>query len=317
MKRLLVLLDTDGEHVLPSSTAAIEFARQLGSPFDILIAGAPSIAEEASAWTGYGAARVLLAASDDLAHPTADRLAAVCVHLMDSTTSIVGTTGAADILARVAGVLDLPAVNNVSTIEQEEKGPAFRRLALDDRIMETVRVDAPRVAFTARATQHSTPPLFGTGESTSQIVTVTVDPSYLPQGTTWISRTASVHKRPPMHEARVIVAGGRSLGDSATFEQYLGKVADKLGGAVAASGGAVHSGIAPSTQLVGQTGQTVEPELYIAVGISGADQHIGGMQNSRVIVAINRDPHAAIFRVADYGLVADYREALPELAEKL
>lgn len=315
MKRLLVILETNGTRVRASSMAAIEFAQALAVPFDVLIAGAPSSAAEADAWTGTGAERVLTAASTELAHPTADRLAALCGRLMDEGTSLAGPSTMADVLARVAGALDLPMASEVEGFEMSGGQPAVRHATCDGRVRQTARVDAPRAVFSIR-TGIAKPAGHVSAASAASAV-VALDTSDLPSDTTWISEATTVHTRPPLDQARVIVAGGRSLGDAAAFEQYLGKAADKLGGAVAASGGAVHSGIAPAAQLIGQTGQTVAPELYIAVGISGADQHVGGMRNSRVVVAVNRDPQATIFRVADYGLVADFREAMPELAEKL
>lgn len=317
MKRFLVLMETDGASIHPRSEAAVDVARACEIPFDLLITGGPSIEAEASKWTGVGADRVLIAVSDALMHSTADRVAAVCAALMDGETSLIGPASISDVLARVAGALDLPMVTDVDGVSNSESGIVFHSLAFDGRIRQTVRVDAPRAVLSVQPRTAGLAPEIGATNAKSTIEHVAIDSIALPAGTIWVSTTSTVHRRPPLHEASVIVAGGRSLGDSASFEQYLGPVADRLDGAVAASGGAVHSGIAPSTQLIGQTGQTVSPDLYIAVGISGADQHIGGMQNSRVIVAINRDPQAAIFRVADYGLVADYHDALPELAEKL
>lgn len=139
----------------------------------------------------------------------------------------------------------------------------------------------------------------------------------LPVGITWLGLEDREKTRPKLANARVVVAGGRSLRDAETFERLIGGLADKLGGAVGASGGAVHAGLAPSELLIGQSGQSVAPDLYVAVGISGVDQHLGGMKDAKVIVAINSDPDAPIFRIADYGLVADIHQAVPELLERL
>jgi len=270
MKRLLVL----GE-----SRAAIDFARDTCIRFDTV----------------------------SLPDSTDDALATAILARMDEGTSVAGPSNLFDILARVAGALDLPLLREVDGVD----GDTVRSGSFDGRLRETIKVTTARAVFSVNSNYRSTA---SAAVEPSAIDALSVAPS---TSTHLVSRTSTVHQRPPLHEARVVVAGGRSLKDSGQFEQYLGKVVDKLGAAIAASGGAVHSGIASSTQLVGQTGSTVAPELYIAVGISGADQHVGGMQDSRVIVAINRDPHASIFRIADYGLVADLREALPELAEKL
>jgi len=302
MKRLLLLFDVDAPG---PSAGAVGFARDASVPFDILWAGEG--AGKAEEWSTCGAERVLYVGQSRL---PAVHAATIAAHLMDAETSIAGPSTVADVLARVAGALDLPMLNDVDQIE----GDKVRCATYGGGVRTIAKVNAPRAVFSVKSTYPARPTASTTA---APVQPFEVDGIQLPRNTNLVSRTSTVHKRPPLHVARVIVAGGRSLRDSAQFEQYLGAVADKLGAAIAASGGAVHSGIAPSTQLVGQTGETVSPELYVAVGISGADQHVGGMQNSRVIVAINRDPHASIFRVADYGLVADLRDALPELAEKL
>ncbi len=143
------------------------------------------------------------------------------------------------------------------------------------------------------------------------------EPATLPARITWLGMEEEQRTRPKLADARVVVAGGRALRDAKTFEQLLGGLADKLGGAVGASGGAVQAGLAAPELLIGQTGQRVAPDLYIAVGISGVDQHLGGMKDAKIIVAINSDPDAPIFRIADYGLVADIHQAVPELLETL
>lgn len=296
MKRLLVLIDVDAPG---PSAGAVGFARDAGVPFDILWSG------EGAEWTRCGSDRVLSMGS---LRRTAEDAASIAAHLMDEDTSIAGPSTVCDVLARIAEKLDLPMLDDVDKIDGETVECATH----GGRVRMRVTL-AGRAVFSVSSTYPSRPPT----TKDAPIQPVEIDGIRLSRCTTVVSRTSTVHKRPPLNEARVIVAGGRSLGDGASFEALIGKVADKLGAAVAASGGAVHSGIAPAEQLVGQTGQTVAPDLYIAVGISGADQHVGGMNDSRVIVAINRDPHASIFRVADYGLVADLRDALPELAEKL
>ncbi len=144
-----------------------------------------------------------------------------------------------------------------------------------------------------------------------------VQKDILPTGAVWLGLETGEQKQPTLKNARVVVAGGRVLRDAETFERLIGGLADKLGGAVGASGGAIHAGLAPAEALIGQTGQRVTPELYVAIGISGVDQHLGGMKDSEVIVAINTDPDAPIFQIADYGLVADIHQAVPEMLEKL
>jgi electron transfer flavoprotein alpha subunit len=321
MSRLLVLAETDGSHVLPGTLPTLTFAqilaRETSSSFDLLLVGDPEITQEVEAWRGYGAARLLVATSPELAHPTADRVAAVCAAAMaqSGADSLAGpsSTFGRDILPRVAGLLDLPMLSDVLHVETRQEGLVFRRPMYAGNLLATVQIAGDRGVFSVRGTAFGKPEMMG---SASDVETLAIDAASLPQGTTWIGLESSEQKRPELTTARVVVSGGRPLRDAETFERLIGGLADKLGGAVGATRAAVDSGIAPNELQVGQTGKVVAPELYIAAGISGSVQHLAGMKDSKIIVAINTDPDAPIFEVADYGLVADLHQALPELIAK-
>ncbi|HLV79873.1 MAG TPA: FAD-binding protein, partial [Chthonomonadaceae bacterium] len=219
-----------------------------------------------------------------------------------------------DVLPRIAALLDLPMLSDVLHVEKAGEHMVFRRPMYAGNILATVQIAGDRGVFSARGTAFGKPQ---PRDSQSPVETLSIDAAALPQGTTWIGMDAVEQKRPELTTARVVVSGGRPLRDAQTFEQILGGLADKLGGAVGATRAAVDSGIAPNELQVGQTGKVVAPDLYIAAGVSGSVQHLAGMKDSKVIVAINTDPDAPIFNVADYGLVADLFQAVPELTAKL
>ncbi|MBM3458019.1 MAG: electron transfer flavoprotein subunit alpha/FixB family protein, partial [Armatimonadetes bacterium] len=189
--------------------------------------------------------------------------------------------------------------------------PRFRRPVYAGNAIATVELAGPRRVLSCRPTAFSAPePHQGTLSPVVDLV-----PGPLPEGSEWVSREVRESSRPDLTEARVVVSGGRPLRDPETFLKLIGALADAFGGAVGATRAAVDSGLAPNDWQVGQTGKVVAPELYLACGVSGAIQHLAGMKDSRVIVAINRDPEAPIFQVATYGLVADLHEAVPRLTE--
>lgn len=322
MAHLLVLAETDGQSVLPSTlptlTFAQAFARETGGDFDLLLIGGPEIASVVDSWRGYGAGRVLVAAAPEMAHPTADRVAAIAVQAARQTgaASMAGpsSTFGRDILPRIAALLDSAMVSDALHVEKADGHLTFRRPMYAGNIIATVQIDGDNGVFSVRGTAFGKPE---PSSSLSAVENIAIDAASLPQGTTWIGLDAVEQKRPELTTARVVVSGGRPLRDPQTFERVLGGLADKLGGAVGATRAAVDSGIAPNELQVGQTGKVVAPELYIAAGVSGSVQHLAGMKESKVIVAINTDPDAPIFSVADYGLVADLHQAVPEMTEKL
>jgi electron transfer flavoprotein alpha subunit len=320
MPHLLVLAETDGYNILPSTLPTLSFAQQwseaTGGAYDLLVVGGPGIT--ADDWTGYGAAKVYLAPAPELEHPTADRYAVVAAQVFQQSgaTSLAGpsSTYGRDVLPRAAALLGLPMLSDVLGVSAGGGRPTFRRPMYAGNVIATVQVEGDNGVFSVRGTA------FGKaepGSGQSSVESVAVSAGNLPEGTTWLGLAGGEQTRPELTSARVVVSGGRPLRDAETFERVLGGLADKLGGAVGATRAAVDSGIAPNELQVGQTGKVVAPELYIAAGVSGSVQHLAGMKDSKVIVAINTDPDAPIFEVADYGLVADLHQAVPELTRKL
>lgn len=321
MTKLLVLAETNGESILPGTLAAVAFAQKwqeaAGGTFDLLILGGKGIETAAESWRSFGAERVLLAAIPELVHPTADRVASTVAQVVRhrGLQSVAGTASSfgRDVLPRLAALLDLPMLSDVMQVTQEAGHLVFRRPMYAGNVLATVQVTSDIGVFSVRGTSFDAPKSV---ETTSVVENLTLEEP-LPAGTTWLGTESAEQKRPDLTAARVVVSGGRPLRDAETFERILGGLADRLGGAVGATRAAVDSGIAPNELQVGQTGKVVAPELYIAAGVSGSVQHLAGMKESKVIVAINTDAEAPIFEMADYGLVADLHEAVPELTSKI
>ena len=322
MTRLLVLAETDGGKILPATLPTIAFAQQFAqadsSGFDLLVIGGPEIASGVETVSGYGEERVFVAAAAELLHPTADDVAAVCVQVMRQagTMILAGPSSAfgRDVLPRIAGLLDAPMVSDVLSVAKENGRLLFRRPMFAGNFVAAVQVEGEAAVFSVRGTAFGAPQR---SAALSSLENVHVSGHALPQGTEWIGLDAPEQKRPELTNARVVVSGGRPVGSAENFETLLGGLADKLGGAIGATRAAVDSGMAPNEWQVGQTGKIVAPELYIAAGVSGSIQHLAGMKDSKTIVAINTDGDAPIFGVADYGLVGDLHQILPELTAKL
>ncbi len=283
--------------------ALARFAHQLNQPYDLLIIKKPS-----KELPGFGAETVYLCGLDEV--PPADHFCSALREFAGSYSVIAGpaTMTGKDLLPRLAGSLNRPMVSDVLATRGPKK---FLRPMYAGNVMAVVSVDSERYVVSVRLTAFSKGAL---PDGTSKTQTL----EWKSEGVTRrVSTKASSAKRPDLTQARVVVSGGRPLKDAETFERLIGGLADVLGGAVGATRAAVDAGIAPNELQVGQTGKVVAPDLYIAVGISGSTQHIAGMKDSKVIVAINIDPNAPIFEIADYGLVKDLYEAVPELIEKL
>ncbi|MBB6053577.1 electron transfer flavoprotein subunit alpha/FixB family protein [Armatimonas rosea] len=227
-------------------------------------------------------------------------------------TSLAGaaTSFGRDILAYTAGLLDLPMLSDVLAVESHDGRLTLTRPLYAGNVLARVRTRDDRAVYSVRTAAFGPP----ASDSAPTVALVKGDAPTLP---TVLSLDAPAQTRPELTQARVVVSGGRPTRDAATFEALIGGLADKLGGAAGATRAAVDAEIAPNELQVGQTGKVVAPELYIAAGISGSIQHLAGMKDSKVIVAINTDPDAPIFEVADYGLVADLHQAIPELIAKL
>ncbi len=295
MSKLLLVLFTGSESSLGSG-----FAAALGLPFDVLTL-------TGHAETNTGAEKELVAGLTSL--PPADALASTIATLSQGYTHIAATSNmrSKDVMARVAGILDAGMVTDVTQIESPTR---FKRPVLAGSIISTVEVLSTPVVLTFR------PAGFAKGEAggAPDQVSVYADAS---GKTVRISQSVRGGARPDLSQAKIVISGGRPLRDAETFERVIGGFADKVGGAVGATRAAVDSGIAPNELQVGQTGKIVAPDLYIAAGISGSTQHMAGIKDSKIIVAINKDPDAPIFESADYGLVADLFDALPAIERAL
>jgi len=308
MAVLLLAEINDGTLARDATAKAVSAATGLGE-VHLLCAGAAAAAAAEDAAKIDGVAKVLVAEDAMLGHRLAEPTAALIVSLAGDYDHIAApaTTDAKNILPRVAALLDVMVITDVTGIE----GPdTFERPIYAGNAMQTVQsADARKVlsirtsVFDAAGTQAAAP---------VETVSAAADPGL----SEWVEDKVAESDRPELTSAGIVVSGGRALGSQEQFE-IIEKLADKLGAAVGASRAAVDSGYAPNDWQVGQTGKVVAPELYIAVGISGAIQHLAGMKDSKVIVAINKDEEAPIFQVADYGLVADLFDAVPELIEKV
>jgi electron transfer flavoprotein alpha subunit len=272
----------------------------------------------ANSLTNYGAAVVLVADDDLFAEPLADRYAAViadaCRKTGATTLLAASSTFSKDILPRTAALLDAPMLTDVVAIEEHEGATSYRRPVSAGSMLATVQLKGDRRVLTIRAAAFGMP---AADSSSSPIEQLDVDASSLPNGTQFLSREERISDRPDLSEARVVIGGGRPLKDKESFDRLVGGLADALGAAIGATRAAVDTGLAPNDYQIGQTGKVIAPELYIALGISGAIQHLAGIKDSRVIVAINKDPDAPIFQMATYGLVGDLHQLVPELIESI
>lgn len=318
MTDTIVLIEHDGARVPGPSLHAITAARQFSDDYTLLILG-HGIEKIAAPLCKFGAARVLVADGPELEHALADRYAALIAKVVGDTaaTTIIATssTFTRDLLPRIAALLDAPMLSDVLAIDQQDGQRVFRRPIYAGSAVATVSIHAERCAMTVRAAAFEVPqPVEG---STSAIEAITYDAATLPAGMQLISAEQRETNRPELTEAKVVVSGGRPLKDRQTFDRLIGALADALGAAVGTTRAAVDAGIAPNDWQIGQTGKVIAPDLYIAAGVSGAIQHLAGIKDARVIVAINRDPDAVIFKSATYGLVGDLFEIVPQLIEAI
>jgi electron transfer flavoprotein alpha subunit len=276
----------------------------------ILVAGngCKAVAEAAAKLAGVG--KVLLAEAPAYEHMLAEPASMLIVALADAYETIMApaTTSGKNVMPRVAALLDVMQVSDITKVVAPD---TFERPIYAGNAIQTVRSRDPKKVITVRSA--SFPPAEEGGSAPIDAVAAAADADL----SGFVGEELSKSERPELTSAKIIISGGRALQSRENFTTYIEPVADKLGAAVGASRAAVDAGYAPNDWQVGQTGKVVAPELYIAVGISGAIQHLAGMKDSKVIVAINKDEEAPIFQVADYGLVADLYQALPELATEL
>ncbi len=307
----LVVAEHDNSRLNEATAKALSAAQKLGGDMHVLVAGknASAVAEDAARLAGVS--KVLLAQSDALEHGLAEPLAALIVGLAASYDALVApaTTHGKNVMPRVAALLDVMQVSDVIEVLAPD---TFRRPSYAGNAIQTVRSRDAKKVITIRIASF---PAVATGDSSAPIETIEAPPD--PGLSAFVEESVAANERPELASARIIISGGRALGSKEKFLEVMLPVADSLGAAVGASRAAVDAGYAPNDWQVGQTGKIVAPDLYIACGISGAIQHLAGMKDSKVIVAINRDAEAPIFQVADYGLVGDLFQVLPELQKEL
>ena len=307
---VLVIAETEDGQLKSATLNAITAAAQLGE-VHVFVAGEAGSAAASQVAQVAGVAKVLLAQSPAFAHNLAENLTPLIVELARKYSHILApaTSFGKNLMPRVAALLDVQQVSDIIAIED---GQTFRRPIYAGNAIATVRSgDTPKV-LTVRGTAFSAAAATGGSASIEQITAGESDT----QLTRFAGREVSRSERPELTAAKIVVSGGRGVASRENFA-LITALADTLGAAVGASRAAVDAGFAPNDWQVGQTGKIVAPQLYIAVGISGAIQHLAGMKDSKVIVAINKDPDAPIFQVADYGLVADLFTAVPELTKAL
>jgi electron transfer flavoprotein alpha subunit len=317
--RVLVVLEHDKQKVRPGSRSAVGFANLVaqakGGSVTCLLLGhqVQAAAREAAAL-----APVLTADHSALADPVADRYAQVIAnvvreHGFDLLTA-ASTTFAKDIISRAAGLLGGAMASDVVGHQFQDGRLLLRRPMYAGALLATVALSGHPQIITIRPSAYAPAlPRAVPGE----IRELAIDATKLPDAIQYEALESKATGRPDVTEARVVVSGGRVFQNSEEFEHYVGRLADKLGGATGSTRALVDAGITPNELQVGQTGKVVAPDLYIALGISGAVQHLAGMKNSKVIVAINKDPEAPIFEIANYGLIGDVRDLVPKLIERL
>ena len=307
---ILVLAEHTNTALNEATSKAVSAATAMGGDVHVLVAGSGAKAAADAAATIAGVSKVLLAEGASLANGLAEPLADLLVSLAGGYDGIVApaTASGKNVLPRAAALLDVQVISGVTKVIS---GDTFERPIYAGNAIQTVKSkDAKKLLSIMTASFQAA----GTGGSASVESVAAPGASGI---AAFVSEEVSKSDRPELASAKIIVSGGRALGSSEKFREVIEPLADKLGAAVGASRAAVDAGYAPNDLQVGQTGKVVAPALYIACGISGAIQHLAGMKDSKVIVAINKDAEAPIFQVADYGLVADLFEAVPALEKAL
>ncbi|MFT0879514.1 electron transfer flavoprotein subunit alpha/FixB family protein [Rhodopseudomonas sp. G2_2311] len=306
----LLIAEHDNAHLKDATNKAMTAAAALGGEVHILVVGQGCKAVADAAAKLQGATKVLLAEAPAYEHDLAEPLAALIVSFAGSYDAIVApaTSRFKNVMPRVAALLDVMQVSEIIKVVAPD---TFERPIYAGNAIQTVKSQDAKKVITVRTSTFQ-----ATGEGGSAAIE-TVAAAADPGLSSFVGEEVAKSDRPELSSAKIIVSGGRAMQSRENFTKYIEPLADKLGAGVGASRAAVDAGYAPNDWQVGQTGKVVAPELYIAVGISGAIQHLAGMKDSKVIVAINKDEDAPIFQVADYGLVADLYQAVPELTEEL
>ena len=307
---VLIIAEHDNKQLNPATLHAVTAVAKLGK-VDLLVAGNGASAVVESAKQVAGVDKVLVADAAHYAEGLAEELAPLVVKLAADYRYVAATatTFGKNLLPRVAALLDVPQISDLTEIVDNT---TFVRPIYAGNAFETVQADSEKLVLTFRATAFDAAPAQG---GHAEAINVEATPAQ--NLSRFVNRQLSHSDRPELTQAKVIVSGGRALGSAEKFNEVLTPLADVLGAAIGASRAAVDAEYAPNDVQVGQTGKVVAPQLYFAIGISGAIQHVAGMQDSKVIVAINKDADAPIFNVADYGLVGDLFEIVPQLTEAL
>lgn len=307
---ILLIADHDNASLKDTTSKALTAAEAIGGDIHVLVAGQGVSGAAGEAAKLSGVAKVLTAESDELAHGLAEPLAALVVSIAGGYDTIItaSTSSGKNVAPRIAALLDVMQISDITKVISAD---TFERPIYAGNAIQTVKSkDAKRVVTVRTAA-------FAAADVGGSAAIEAVQSAGNPGLSTYVGEELSKSDRPELTSAKIIVSGGRAMQSRENFTTYIEPVADKLGAAMGASRAAVDAGYAPNDWQVGQTGKVVAPDLYVAVGISGAIQHLAGMKDSKVIVAINKDEEAPIFQVADYGLVADLYQAMPELTAEL
>jgi len=307
---ILLLADHDNNSLSDQTAKALTAATQIGGDIHVLVAGKGAKAAADAAAKLSGVSKVLLAESNELANNLAEPLGDLIISLAGSYDTIVAaaTSTGKNVMPRVAAMLDVAQVSEIIEVVSPD---TFKRPIYAGNAIQTVQATDAKKVITVRTASFAS--AAEGGSAAVDAIPAVSDPGL----SNFVSDALSASERPELTSAKIIISGGRALGSAEKFKEVILPVADKLGAAVGASRAAVDAGYAPNDWQVGQTGKVVAPQLYIACGISGAIQHLAGMKDSKVIVAINKDEEAPIFQIADYGLVADLFDVLPELEKAL
>ena len=306
---VLVVADSDNAHLRDTTNKTVTAALQLSGDVDLLVLGQGADAVAAAAARIAGVRKVILAEGADVGHGVAEAISDTIVGLMGGYDALLvpATSAGKNFAPRVAAKLDASPISDVIEVVSND---TFVRPIYAGNALETVQTADAKKVLTVRPTAFK-----AAGEGGSAAIEKVAAASAT--GTKFVSEEMVKSDRPELTAAKIVVSGGRAMGSAEEFQRVIEPLADRLGAAVGASRAAVDAGYAPNDYQVGQTGKVVAPALYIAIGISGAIQHLAGMKDSKVIVAINKDADAPIFQVADYGLVADYKTAVPDLMAAL
>jgi electron transfer flavoprotein alpha subunit len=307
---VLVIADHDGSALRETTAKTVSAALKIGGEVDILVLGHGAAAVAAAAARIAGVRKVRLADSEALGHGVVEAEEAAILPIAGDYDAILSpaTSAGKNLIPRLAARLDVASINEVVAVVDAK---TFVRPIYAGNALETVRTSDAKVLATIRPTVFEAAPEGGSAAVEA------LDAGASPAFSRFVSQDQVKSGRPELGSAKIVISGGRALGSEEEFKAVLEPLADKLGAAIGASRAAVDAGYAPNDYQVGQTGKVVAPDLYIAIGISGAIQHLAGIKDARVIVAINKDPEAPIFGVADYGLVGDYKTIVPELMAEL